>query len=160
MSVLDAILAAVGPNELAAANFSKLHRNTGNGSFITYDLPLKRMLETILTIGTPSPDLKLLVGTSSAAVPEPHDLDILQQNLQIEQQGLILDVTQVVAQLFDRIINRAPVGIAQLRPTRQPRADAVAQIVVGMSRSRLGTSWGLSGRGRTILVWPLKTLYS
>lgn len=45
MTVLDAILAAGGPNEFAAANRSSLHRQTGNGSFATYDLPLQRMLE-------------------------------------------------------------------------------------------------------------------
>jgi polysaccharide biosynthesis/export protein len=44
MTVLDAILAAGGPNEFAAANRSSLHRHTDNGA-ITYNLPLKRMLE-------------------------------------------------------------------------------------------------------------------
>lgn len=45
MTVLDAILAAGGPNEFASANRSSLHRQSGNGSITTYDLPLQRMLE-------------------------------------------------------------------------------------------------------------------
>ncbi len=45
MTVLDAILAAGGPNEFAAANRSSLHRHIENGETATYDLPLKRMLE-------------------------------------------------------------------------------------------------------------------
>lgn len=45
MTVLDAILAAGGPNEFAAADRSALHRQTDDGSFTTYDLPLERMLE-------------------------------------------------------------------------------------------------------------------
>lgn len=45
MTVLDAILAAGGPNEFAAANRSSLHRQLENGSRATYDLPLNRMLE-------------------------------------------------------------------------------------------------------------------
>jgi polysaccharide export outer membrane protein len=45
MTVLDAILAAGGPNEFAAANRSSLHRHLNNGARASYDLPLKRMLE-------------------------------------------------------------------------------------------------------------------
>ena len=45
MTVLDAILAAGGPNEFAAANRSSLHRQMDNGTTSTYNLPLKRMLE-------------------------------------------------------------------------------------------------------------------
>ena len=45
MTVLDAILAAGGPNEFAAANRSSLHRHTDNGAVSNYRLPLKRMLE-------------------------------------------------------------------------------------------------------------------
>lgn len=45
MTVLDAILAAGGPNEYAAANRSSLHRQSDNGTIATYQLPLKRMLE-------------------------------------------------------------------------------------------------------------------
>lgn len=45
MTVLDAILAAGGPNEFAASNRSSLHRNLENGSNASYRLPLKRMLE-------------------------------------------------------------------------------------------------------------------
>jgi polysaccharide biosynthesis/export protein len=45
MTVLDAILAAGGPNEFAAANRSSLHRNMENGASTNYGLPLKRMLE-------------------------------------------------------------------------------------------------------------------
>ncbi len=45
MTVLDAVLAAGGPNEFAAANRSSLHRHTDNGAISKYDLPLKRMLE-------------------------------------------------------------------------------------------------------------------
>jgi polysaccharide biosynthesis/export protein len=45
MTVLDAILAAGGPNEFAAANRSSLHRSLDNGQTASYDLPLKRMLE-------------------------------------------------------------------------------------------------------------------
>jgi polysaccharide biosynthesis/export protein len=45
MTVLDAILAAGGPNEFAAANRSSLHRHLDNGAVSNYDLPLKRMLE-------------------------------------------------------------------------------------------------------------------
>lgn len=45
MTVLDAILAAGGPNEFAAANRSSLHRRVGNGSRTAHSLPLKRMLE-------------------------------------------------------------------------------------------------------------------
>ena len=45
MTVLDAILAAGGPNEFAAANRSSLHRQLDNGARTSYDLPLKRMLE-------------------------------------------------------------------------------------------------------------------
>lgn len=45
MTVLDAILAAGGPNEFAAANRSSLHRHLDNGEVATYDLPLERMLE-------------------------------------------------------------------------------------------------------------------
>ena len=45
MTVLDAVLAAGGPNEFAAANRSSLHRHLDNGARTTYELPLKRMLE-------------------------------------------------------------------------------------------------------------------
>jgi polysaccharide biosynthesis/export protein len=45
MTVLDAILAAGGPNEFAAADRSSLHRHMKNGEIATYNLPLKRMLE-------------------------------------------------------------------------------------------------------------------
>ena len=45
MTVLDAILAAGGPNEFAAANRSSLHRHMDNGASANYGLPLKSMLE-------------------------------------------------------------------------------------------------------------------
>lgn len=45
MTVLDAVLAAGGPNEYAASNRSALHRHDGNGSIHRYALPLGRMLE-------------------------------------------------------------------------------------------------------------------
>lgn len=45
MTVLDAILAAGGPNEFAAANRSALHRHLDNGSVKSYKLPLDRILE-------------------------------------------------------------------------------------------------------------------
>lgn len=45
MTVLDAILAAGGPNEFAAANRASLHRHMDNGAIADYSLPLKRMLE-------------------------------------------------------------------------------------------------------------------
>lgn len=45
MTVLDAILAAGGPNEFAAADRSSLHRHMKSGEIAKYDLPLKRMLE-------------------------------------------------------------------------------------------------------------------
>ncbi|MFU8830611.1 MAG: XrtA/PEP-CTERM system exopolysaccharide export protein [Wenzhouxiangella sp.] len=45
MTVLDAILAAGGPNEFASSNRSSLHRHRDNGAITTYDLPLKSMLE-------------------------------------------------------------------------------------------------------------------
>ena len=45
MTVLDAVLAAGGPNEFAAANRSTLHRQLDNGTRSTFDLPLRRMLE-------------------------------------------------------------------------------------------------------------------
>jgi polysaccharide biosynthesis/export protein len=45
MTVLDAILAAGGPNEFAAANRSSLHRHSDNGASAAYSLPLKSMLE-------------------------------------------------------------------------------------------------------------------
>lgn len=45
MTVLDAVLAAGGPNEFAAANRSALHRHLDNGSIESYKLPLGRILE-------------------------------------------------------------------------------------------------------------------
>jgi len=45
MTVLDAVLAAGGPNEFAAANRSALHRNLENGERGAYALPLGRMLD-------------------------------------------------------------------------------------------------------------------
>ncbi|HSH27613.1 MAG TPA: XrtA/PEP-CTERM system exopolysaccharide export protein [Wenzhouxiangella sp.] len=45
MTVLDAVLAAGGPNEFAAANRSSLHRHLDNGSVKSYKLPLDRILE-------------------------------------------------------------------------------------------------------------------
>jgi polysaccharide export outer membrane protein len=45
MTVLDAILAAGGPNEFAAANRSALHRHIDGDSFKSYALPLRRILE-------------------------------------------------------------------------------------------------------------------
>lgn len=44
MTVLDAVLAAGGPTEFAAANRSSLHRNLNNGDFNSYALPLGRLL--------------------------------------------------------------------------------------------------------------------
>jgi len=45
MTVLDAVLAAGGPNEFAAANRSALHRHMDDGSIKSYKLPLGRILE-------------------------------------------------------------------------------------------------------------------
>jgi polysaccharide export outer membrane protein len=45
MTVLDAVLAAGGPNEFAAADRSALHRHLDDGSIRSYGLPLKRILE-------------------------------------------------------------------------------------------------------------------
>ncbi|MFU8831119.1 MAG: XrtA/PEP-CTERM system exopolysaccharide export protein [Wenzhouxiangella sp.] len=45
MTVLDAVLAAGGPNEFAAANRSALHRSLENGERAAYALPLGRMLD-------------------------------------------------------------------------------------------------------------------
>jgi polysaccharide biosynthesis/export protein len=45
MTVLDAILAAGGPNEFAAANRSVLHRHLENGEISSYAIPLRRILE-------------------------------------------------------------------------------------------------------------------
>ncbi len=45
MTVLDAVLAAGGPNEFAAANRSALHRSLENGERGAYALPLGRMLD-------------------------------------------------------------------------------------------------------------------
>ncbi|MEE4303044.1 polysaccharide biosynthesis/export family protein [Wenzhouxiangella sediminis] len=45
MTVLDAVLAAGGPNEYAAADRSALHRHLDKGGFESYALPLRRILE-------------------------------------------------------------------------------------------------------------------
>jgi len=45
MTALDAVLAAGGPNEFAAADRSSLHRHLGNGTIERYALPLRRILE-------------------------------------------------------------------------------------------------------------------
>lgn len=45
MTVLDAVLAAGGPNEFAAANRSALHRRLETGEIKNYPLPLRRILE-------------------------------------------------------------------------------------------------------------------
>ncbi len=45
MTVLDAVLAAGGPNEFAAGNRSALHRHSGNGETKSYALQLRRILE-------------------------------------------------------------------------------------------------------------------
>jgi len=45
MTVLDAVLAAGGPTEFAAANRSSLHRSQDNGDFSTFPLPLGRLLD-------------------------------------------------------------------------------------------------------------------
>lgn len=45
MTVLDAVLAAGGPNEYAAADRSALHRHLDNGEIRSYALPLRRILE-------------------------------------------------------------------------------------------------------------------
>lgn len=45
MTVLDAVLAAGGPNEYAAGDRSALHRHLGNGEIRSYALQLRRILE-------------------------------------------------------------------------------------------------------------------
>lgn len=45
MTVLDAVLAAGGPNEFAAADRSALHRHLEDGVVRSYALPLRRILE-------------------------------------------------------------------------------------------------------------------
>lgn len=46
MTVLDAVLAAGGPNEFAASNRSALHRHFEGGEIKSYALPLREILET------------------------------------------------------------------------------------------------------------------
>jgi hypothetical protein len=44
---------------------------------------------------------------------------------------MILDIVQVVLQLFDRILDGGPIAIANLSPPGYSRLDAVPYVVIG-----------------------------
>jgi hypothetical protein len=53
----------------------------------------------------------------------------LQEDNHIQKQTVVFEIVEIVLQLFLGVINRRPVRIAQLRPTRNPWFDSVTLVV-------------------------------
>src|ERR1700732_250463 len=62
---------------------------------------------------------------------QKYDFDGLKKDQQIEPGRHIFDIEKVIAKLFLRILDRAPVLVTNLSPSRDPRSNCVPQIVMG-----------------------------
>src|SRR3982751_4858500 len=79
------------------------------------------------TRSSPLPDPRRRNRTSLArSDAEKNDLDGEQQHQQIEREGVVLHVVEVVLQLFPRVPFRGAVAVADLRPAGDSRLDEVA----------------------------------
>src|SRR5258708_24159872 len=52
-----------------------------------------------------------------------NNLCSLKENNQIQEQGVVLHVVKIELQLLHRVVHRRPVGITNLRPTRDARCE-------------------------------------
>src|SRR4030095_11021959 len=60
-----------------------------------------------------------MLGASTSASAEEHNSYRVEQNHRVQHRRLVLDVVQLVLELFHRVFNRGPVWITELRPTRE-----------------------------------------
>src|SRR5687768_6394799 len=83
---------------------------------------------------------------SSPALAEHNHFNGIYENDDIEKQAMILDIVQVILQLFDRILHRGPVAIANLGPSGYSRLDAVSDVVIRDFGTKL-----------IYKIWPFRT---
>src|SRR3990167_2513556 len=57
---------------------------------------------------------------------EENDLDRVQQDQEIQEEGEVLDVVEIVLELLEGILQRGPVAVAHLRPAGDPRLHGEA----------------------------------
>src|ERR1700722_3999239 len=67
---------------------------------------------------------------SLGATPYKHNLDGVQDDQEIYAHGRILDVIQVVAQLFLGVFDRTSILVKNLSPSGDTRTNGVSQVVV------------------------------
>src|SRR4051812_2760986 len=70
-------------------------------------------------------------ASSAGAPPEEDDLGGVKEDLQIQTDGKMLDVVQVVFELVAGLLEAGRIGKADLRPAGDPRRHEQAQVVVG-----------------------------
>src|SRR6266853_6797260 len=59
----------------------------------------------------------------SAASSEKDDLNSVEQDQKIEEERKVLDVVQIVLELFQRVVDGRSVAVLDLSPARDPRLD-------------------------------------
>src|SRR5438094_3884322 len=59
----------------------------------------------------------------SAASSEKDDLNRVEQDQKIEEERKVLDVVQIVLELFQRVVDGRSVAVLDLSPARDPRLD-------------------------------------
>src|SRR5882672_460488 len=74
------------------------------------------------------------VSPSARETPEEHGARCFEQDESVEHRRLIFDVVEIVLMFFPRVLDRSPIGVADLRPSGQPRFD---QVTLGVIRNSL-----------------------
>src|SRR5438132_3692870 len=59
----------------------------------------------------------------SAASSEKDDLNSVEQDQKVEEERKVLDVVQIVLELFQRVVDGRSVAVFDLSPARDPRLD-------------------------------------
>src|SRR5512145_1423065 len=74
-------------------------------------------------------------GISVGALAGKHDAYGIEEDENVEKQGVVLDVIEIVLELFGRVLDGRTVMVANLCPAGNPRLDAVPY---GIERDFLG----------------------
>src|SRR2546426_5234625 len=84
-------------------------------------------------------------STSARTPPKADDLDGLKENEQVEEDREVLDVVEVVLELFQRVFDRGAVAILDLGPAGNARLGSEAMDVEGYFRLELTHEVGSLG---------------
>src|SRR5205814_830006 len=94
--------------------------------------------------GSRAPDVQE-ARPSSGTPPEEDDLRRVEEHDRVEQRRGVLHVVQVEAELLAGVLEGRAVRVADLRPARDARANARAQVVERDSVAQLGDEFGALG---------------